>query len=182
MIRKAMRYITDPERDIRERLFLLVTSLALFGVLLTILTGILEGEDYREIIILSLALFIGTGCMIIAIRHHAVKICALIQSVALVFLILPGCFFFGGGTYGGVVVWFAFGFLYIGMILDGAARIIMISLLTLTIILEYLAEYYRLITVIPHSFRLFFSDSLVAVVLVGMVIYIMMLFQQKYKK
>ncbi len=179
LLKRLNVYLTNPEEDATERLFLLLTGIALVAAFIVMISGFIMGEQLEENLVLGFTCIFGSVVVWLSIKHHRVPLGAMILSLGVCFFLMPTVYFFGGGIYGGATVWFSFFYLYIGLILKGTARVIMFISLTAIAILEYASGYFHLVTVIPHSTRLFYLDSLVSVIIVGMMIYVMVVFQNR---
>ncbi|MBQ4311239.1 MAG: DegV family EDD domain-containing protein [Oscillospiraceae bacterium] len=171
--------LNDPSIDFQERMFLLFTMIAEDSVLLVLIGDILLGENIVEILVLLGTVVLSPFISMICLKKHKTKVGSIIIAISVVFVIMPVTFFFGGGMYGGALIWFSFAYLYIGILLSGKARFIMLMLLTALVIFEYYIAYHHPEFIVPHSNALFYLDSIVSVILIGFVIYIMVWFQNK---
>ena len=73
----------------------------------------------------------------IGFRKNSLEFCRVYMAIGIIFLILPVVFFFGGGIRGGGIIWFSICYFYVGMILSGRLRIVMLTLLSATAVIEY---------------------------------------------
>ena len=162
----------DSTRDFRERVFLLITMIGEVSVFLVLMCDILLGENIVEIAVLAGTVIIAPVISYICLHSNGLKKGSIIIAVSVVFIIMPVTFFFGGGMYGGAVIWFSFAFLYIGLLLRGKWRNIMMVLLSLLAVVEYYVGYYHPELIVQHTNRMFYLDSIASVLLIGFVIYI----------
>lgn len=176
---KLKDFINDPSRSFQERIYLLLTFIAEISVLIVFIADIILGENIAEIIVLGTILAATPILSAVYLRKHKTHIASKFICIGVVFVVLPVTFFFGGGIYGGSPIWFAFSYLYVGLLLSGKWRTVMLILLTLLAGTEYYIGYYHPELVAPHSMDMFFHDSLVSVMLVGIVIYVMVWFQNR---
>ncbi len=176
---KIKKMIDDPSRDFQERIFMVLTLIAEFAVLVVFIADVFLGENIVEILALGLMLIFSPIVSVYSVRKHQSYIASRFISVMVVFMVLPVVFFFGGGMYGGAVIWFSFSYLYIGLLLTGALRTVMLILLSLLACFEYYVGYFHAELIVTHNSQMFYLDSLVSVVLVGIVIYVLVWFQNR---
>ena len=169
----------NPMRDFQERVFLLQIIIAEVVVGLVLIGDILLKEDIIEVATLAVSLILSPVVAYLSLRYHKIQIGSIVIASSVVFGMLPVVFIRGGGLYGGAVIWFSFAYLYIGLLLTGLARKIMLILLTFMAVAEYYVGYYHPGWIEPHDTKMFYLDSLVSVILVGLVIYIMVWFLSK---
>ncbi len=179
IFKRIVKMIDDPSRSLQERTFILLTTIAEIAVLLVFIADIILREDIREIAVLGTVLITSPLISFICVRRHRTKLAGTIIVFCVVFIIMPVTFFFGGGMFGGAIIWYSFAYLYIGLLLTGVLRTIMIILLTVLAGVEYYVAYFHSNLIVPHTNRMFYLDSLVSVILVGIVIYIMVWFQNR---
>ncbi len=171
--------LLDSDLNFRERSFLLLTIIAEIAVTLVMIGDILTRENPIEIIVLFLIVLVSPFFTWYSLKKHRLGFGAGMIATGVVFVVLPVTFFFGGGLSGGSNIWFAFAYLYIGLILAGWFRILMLSLLTLLVIVEYVTAYFYPELIVGHSRSMWFADSVISVLLVGFVVYILVWFQGK---
>ena len=179
LFKKIVKMIDDASRPLQERSYILLTTIAEIAVLIVFIADIILNEDIREIIVLGSILVASPILSFVCVRKHRTKFAGILIVIGVVFVIMPVTFFFGGGMFGGAIIWFSFAFLYIGMLLTGVIRTVMLILLSLLAGFEYYMAYFHSNVIVPHTNRMFYLDSLVSVILVGIVIYIMIWFQTR---
>ncbi len=176
---KIKEIINNPKRDFQDRIFVLLTSMAQISVFLVFIGDILLNENIVEIITLGGMLVASPIVSIICIKKNKTALGAKFIAIVSTFVILPVVFFFGGGLYGGAPIWFSFAFLYIGLMLTGKWRYMMLVMISVVAAVEYSVGYFCPYLIAPHSTEMFFMDSAVSVMIVGLVIYIMVWFQNR---
>ena len=124
---KKMMY--NPMRDFQERVFLLQIIIAEVVVGLVLIGDILLKEDMIEVAVLAGSLVFSPVIAYISLQKHLLKLGSIIIVISVIFVILPVAFIRGGGLYGGAVIWFSFSYLYIGLLLSGMWRKVMLILL-----------------------------------------------------
>ena len=172
-VRFVKAAIKDPERPFSERVFLILSMISEITVLIALIGDILTGEVMEEIIALIIVLIIVPVTTFVCLYKNKMKFAIRFLVTSLVFVILPILFFFGGGLEGGGVLWTIFAFLFVGLALSGALRNVMLTLIIIIAMACYLIEYYYPETVINHSRGLFFIDSFISLILVGVVGFVM---------
>ncbi len=173
------RVLYTDEYDFQEKLFVLLTTIAEIVVLLVFLFDIMLKENPTEIAVLGFAAFMSPIISIIALKKHKIKISASIICFLVIFLIMPVTFFCGGGLDGGAIIWFSFSYLYVGLLTSGRWRMVMLGGLTLLAFSEYFVSYNYPEAIYPHERLMAYWDSFVSVVLVGIVIFVLVLFINK---
>ena len=183
MIRKLIhdvkQAITDHNRDFSERLFLILSLLSEAAALTALIFDIVTKEHEGEIAVLIATVISVPVITFTCMYRNKMRLAMRLVVTGLIFLILPGIFFFGGGIEGGGVLWIIFAFVYIGLVLAGRWRKVMLVLILLLTGGCYLIEYLHPEYVVAHSRGMFFIDSFVSIVLVGFVCFGMTWFQTK---
>ena len=165
------------ERSFEERVFLLLMSVAEIAVFIVFLADIIIGENPVEIITLGIMLVISPIISFLAFRFDQLPRARIIMAIAITFVILPTTFFFGGGLNGGSVIWFSFAYLFIGLLITGTLRGVMLAFITIIAVAEYYIYIKFPNLIVAHNESLGELDSLISVILVGFVIYTMVWFQ-----
>lgn len=168
----------SPDKSYEERI---VRLLALFGAAAMIVALIFDfiiDESPVEMIMLLAMIILVPVVSTISIRTGKVEWGARLQVMAVVFIVLPVTFYFGGGTMGGGIFWIAFAYMFAGAALSGAWRNVMIASITAIAFIEYLSVYFGYASVYPHSYNSSVIDSLVSIVLTGLIIYALEQFQR----
>ncbi len=163
----------DPNRDFTERIFLILTFMSEFAMLVGLIGDIITGENPREIIVIASTLVFVPVITLIFLYKNKLKIAIRIIVIGLVFVILPALFFFGGGLKGGGTFWIIFAYMYVGLVLEGRWRNVMLFLITVLALVCYLVSYYYPRFLYQHSQGMYYVDTFIALVLVGFMCYIM---------
>ena len=171
--------IMDPEREFSERIFLILTLISEITVFIAFIVDVITGEHIEELILLASVLIVVPVITFTCMYKNKMRFAIRFIVISLVLVILPCLFFFGGGLEGGGVLWIIFAFLYVGLTVSGTWRKVMFTLLFLLTLGCFLAEYYYPELVKPHSRDMFFVDSFVSLVLVGLVCFVMTLSQNQ---
>ena len=178
-IRRYMDLVLAPDRDFQDRMFLMMTSVMQMAVFVVFIIDILLKENIVEIIALGTTLLIYPLICYLGLRFDKIKYCRIFMALGIVFGILPVVFIFGGGMRGGAVIWFSISYLFIGVILSGRWRMVMLTLLSILAIVMYYLSFSYPNLVKAHATRMSLYDSLASVILVGIVTYATVWFQSQ---
>ena len=172
-LKSAFAAVKDPERDFTERVFLILTFMSEVTVFIAFIGDLIYRENFREIIVLIATLVFVPVFVLVCLRFEKLKIAIRVIVIGLVCVILPALFFFGGGLKGGGVIWIICAFMYVGLVLHGRWRTSMFILITLLTLGCYLAAFYYPTLVYQHSQKMYYVDSFISLVLVGVLCFVM---------
>lgn len=172
-LKSAYDAVKDPNRDFDERLYLVLSYATELTVFLAFIGDILTGENPKEILLIAVMLVFTPATALIGLRFDVLKASAKITALAVVFIVIPGLFFLGGGAKGGGVVWIVFAFMFIGLVLHGKWRNILFVILTVLSLALYYVGYHYPWWVYRHSEKMFLYDSFISLILVGALCFIM---------
>ncbi len=173
LIKAAFDAVKDPERDFIERIFLILTFMSEVTVFIAFIGDLITGENLYELIILGLTITLVPLIVLICLHFDKLKLAIRLIVIALVFAILPTLFFFGGGLEGGGVLWIIFAFMYVGLLLRGKWRMVMFLLITLLTFACFFTAYCYPETVYQHSREMFYVDSFLSLIMVGVLCFVM---------
>ena len=165
--------IMDPERDFSERVFLILTLISELTVPIALIGDIVTGENPVEIAVLIAVLILVPLTTFPCLYKDRLYFAIRFIVTTLVFAVLPALFFTGGGLHGGGVLWFIFGFIYVGLVISGNWRKVMTVSIFVVSLACYLTEYYHPELIVHHSRQMFFVDSFISLILVGVVCFFM---------
>jgi DegV family protein with EDD domain len=173
VIRKAIRSVVDTIKDssinFRERVFILLTIVMELVLVFAIVGDILCGENMVEIVALIITVFVAPVTTYIAVKKNRVYIAVRIIVVGLVGVLMPLLFYFGGGVHGGAILWMIFVYLYTGLVLSGMWKPFMLIVLTVESIGFYLDDYFHPERIQQHTNDVFYIDSLLSLIMIGIV-------------
>lgn len=175
---KIIAMIKDPSRSFRERIFILLTLVTSLVATLALLGDIAYGENIVEIITLIITISVVPFITFISIKKNIVNLVSKIVVLGVVFVLLPILFFFGGGMDGGGIIWIIFAFLYTGLVLSGKWKPAILVVLTLETIIFYALDYFFPKLVIHHSRESFDFDSLISIIMVGLISCLVVWFEE----
>ncbi len=181
-IRAFFEQIYDTEKDFKERMFILMTTIAIGSVFLAFVGDLITGEYEIETMGLGIMVFLSFIVAVLSVKYKKMKIGGVLIAMGIVFIALPVTFFFGGGLTGGSMLWVVVCYLYIGLLLEDLPRKIMLTLLTIVVVGEYYIAATGHYLIVEHSRRMWLVDTGISVLLVGIVVYTMVWFQNKLYK
>ncbi|MCR5674120.1 MAG: DegV family EDD domain-containing protein [Lachnospiraceae bacterium] len=171
--------ISDPSRDLKERLFYLMTLLAMCILSIALIGDILYKESIVEIIILLITLCAAPLFTWLGVRLGKLDLFIRLLSGSIILVVIPIVFIFGGGVEGASIPWMVFCYLYVGLIVSGWWRMLALFTLTIVVVLLFMLGYYHPELIVQHTRKLFYLDLMLAVIEVGVVCYIMTWFQSR---
>ena len=171
--------IDRDDLDFQEKKFLLLSFVADFFLLCVFLADIVLKENIVEIAALGVTVVVAPAISLTSIRWHRPELGAQIIGTGIVCILLPLAFFYGGGLHGGAVYWFAFAYLFIGLMITGVWRLILLVFLTLLTAFVFYAAWRFPELIHPHPVMMGIKDAAVSAVYVGIAIYIMVWFQNR---
>lgn len=169
-VKGIVERVTNPNITFEKRTVSLVSFFAEIAIIVSLIGDFIIEENIVEIVVLLLFTIINPMVIHYAFKHDRISIAPKFQTIALTFVALPISFFFGGGPLGGGIFWVAFVYMYIGVVLTGRFRIFMAISLTGIVLGEYIAWFINPDIVTFHSHRDFAVDSIVSLLLVGIII------------
>ena len=179
ILQQLLDAIRDPERDFTERVFLIFSMILESAVPVALLGDIAVGEHLGEIVVLAVVFVLNPTTVLVCLYKNKVRYAIGIQTVGLVFVVLPLLFFLGGGMEGGGILWVIFAFLFVGLVLSGRWRKVILFLLIVMTLIFYLTDYYHPEWILRHSRKVYFVDSFISIVLVGVLCFFMTLSQNR---
>ena len=179
ILRRIFGRLSDATRSYEERTYTMLSLIGVSAMIIAVIFDIVGGESFAEIVTIIGGIVAIPIIVTVTVRHKKVQVGAMISVCALVFVIIPVTFFFGGGTKGGGIFWIIFAYMFIGMALSGRSRIVMMTVLTVIAIFEFWSAYRHPEWIYSHALKMIFMDMLVSVLLVGFCMYIMLMYQKK---
>lgn len=172
----------DSSRELSERVFISLTLISEIVVFFALIGDIILRENIGETIAIIATLLVIPLITYFSVRRKKVKIATRLIVIGLVFVLLPILFFFGGGLEGGGIFWFIFAFLYVGLIVTGAFRVFILSCIIILSGFCFVMEYYHPELVYDHTTGIYYIDSYLSLIMVGMLCVVMTGFQNRIFK
>lgn len=175
--KEIVKYLFDWKEDVQDRLLVLLTMIALSGMILAFIGGLIVGESFLSMLTIVIAFFVFCPLVYIGYKLRKIRMMANILAFLLVYVFFPLVFFTSGGIRGGSPIWFVFEVLVIGMILRGKSRIFFFISEMISVIFCYYVQYAYPQAIIPHDEYEFFADSLGSLIIVSIILTMLMGFQ-----
>ncbi len=175
-MKRFLAIINDESRTVQERIFILLASVGLTGLLVLTITGIFIGESLASLIVMSICFVIFLGLTFYTISHGSLKIVAPLMSIITSCVLLPFIFFTGGGIYGGSPLWFIFCALFTSLILSGRAKYILLTVNLVVAAICYHISYYMPELIDEHNRKTAYQDSYTSVFAISVMVSIMVSF------
>ena len=179
LIKDIRNAISDHNRVFSERVFLIFSIISEIAMIIAFIGDIIIGENIGELIVVGTLMVTVPLLAVVSMYRNRIKAAIRIIVTALVFLVLPGLFFFGGGIEGGGVLWIIFAYVYVGLVISGTWRTVMLVMVTIVAGVCYFLEYIHPEYVTVHSRDIFFVDSFISVILVGLICFSMTWIQNR---
>ncbi len=170
--------LVNPEVSYEEKTLILLATMGEICMFLMIICDIIFGESIIETSALGLMMIGVPIVTYLSTKYGRIKLGCIIQVTALIIIVLPICFIFGGGLMGGGVFWVIFTFMAIGVTLSGNLRIALMLLLTAETVLGYRLWFVKPELFVIHDELMFIADTFVSCILVGFATYLMLRYQK----
>ncbi|MBR5370790.1 MAG: DegV family EDD domain-containing protein [Oscillospiraceae bacterium] len=167
------KYILDDERDMHERLFVMLTHIMLGPWVLTLIEFLFL--DSSPIIIYAYigGLLLMMAVLLLSVRLNKLRTGAIIIAAGATFVHVPCTFFFAGGVHGDAPLWFLFGIFFISVCLEGKIKICFLVLNFLEAVACWLSSAYTPERIVAVDERVGHLHSLSALILIGLCISVM---------
>ncbi len=179
LFRSIYEAILDPDREFTERIYLGLSLVSEIMALIALIGDLIIEENPVETCTIFGIMVLILVLMVIGFLKDKVREAKRVTVLVLVFLINPVLFFFGGGLHGGGVIWIIFTFTYVGLVMTGKWRTLMIILTFLITLICYLVGWFFPEMVLDHTPEAFFIDSFVSLVVVGIICFVMTWLQRR---
>ncbi|MCR5109277.1 MAG: DegV family EDD domain-containing protein [Lachnospiraceae bacterium] len=179
LLKRFREYIYDPDIDLKDRSFVLFSTMVLFAMFVAVPCGMIMKEPVSATISTLLGTLFFAAYVFYMIQKNRIERARYVISFILVFLFFPAMFFTNGGARGGAAVWLLLGAVYMVMVLDGKFRFIMTILNVLVMIICWTIGYFFPETITEYSRGGDFFDTLAALIIVSNVVYVMVNYQRE---
>ncbi|MCR4717763.1 MAG: DegV family EDD domain-containing protein [Lachnospiraceae bacterium] len=170
-LKKIISVILDRERSLEERRFIILTLFAALAFFGSTITNLIIHEYKEECIAQALMSIFTLAVLYLSVKYEKLKIGILIMVIEVQLVLMPSTYFWGGGIYGGLIPWFAFSFLYVGMVTTRHYRLIALITLIVENFIFFYVDINHLIVLVPHSYNMFYTDVFGAMFIVGLYIF-----------
>ncbi len=160
----------------QERIFSCISIMATIALVILLLEDLALGT-YKDVVIVICSLVYIPGIAYWSIRTKVVDSGTAMEVGWILVVIMPGMFFFSGGYYGSFVLWSVISILYIGLILSGILRVIMLLAVAAGITVDYFMVFRNPFYVVQHNVEAqvveaWASTSVLMVVVCVIVLYV----------
>ncbi len=187
MIKKIRSLLNDPNLDLQSKSFILLSAIALIGLFLALISGIILGQSFAANLSLFVEFTLFSFLFYIAVYRNRIKPVMIIIAAFLIFIFLPVAFFTSGGAAGGTPLWFGFTSLYIIMTLTGKSQKIFLGANLIVAVVCWIIGYMRpdLVTEFTRSeayIDSFFTLLIVVIVMTMLINYQSRLFRNENER
>lgn len=178
MIKKyVINRLLDEDLDMQERMFLLLSSIGLLGLIIMMIVRFVHDSDKTEFfVLLTFGLLFATVTHF-SISRNRIQTGGVILGMLISFVMFPAVFFVGGGLSGGAPIWFIFAAIYCALVLRGNTRFVMLLLSLLSAVAVYAIGYNYPDVVHHYSEKGAYFDSITSLIVVSVLLVILILFQ-----
>ncbi len=170
--------LVNPDVGYDEKSLILLATMGELSMIIMVICDLIFGESIVEMIALCLMIAGVPVLSCLSIKFGKIKLGCILQVIALIVLVLPICFIFGGGPMGGGVFWVIFTFMVIGVTLSGTVRIMSMLVLTAETVAGYILWFLKPGIFVMHDENMFIVDTFVSCILVGFATYLMLRYQK----
>lgn len=168
----------DQRHSLQERLFRLITTIGLIGLLFGLVAGALNKEGlFNQLAMLAVVLIIFL-IVCFALRTGRIETGAVIVSALVMFVVLPLNFLTAGGIYGGAPIWFILGFVLAMIVVEGRIKYALLAGGYMMFLACYYIAYFYPEKVAQHTSDMAYIDSIATLTIVSVVICVMLQFQK----
>lgn len=180
--RKLREYILNDERDLRDRLFVLMTAVMLASCCVTLIVHIIVGTTLRSILIPAGIILLLGAITMISMRTNRLRLGAIIVSADVCLIYAPIMFIFSGGINGEAPLWFLFGVFFINVCLGGTIKYVFLLIELAEAIVCWCISFRYPDLVMANSTMRAHTFSLLAFILIGASMSVMIGFRNAYYK
>ncbi len=168
-MRGIIKRILDPDIRLKERLFQLLSTIALAEYIIVTIYNLVLGNFSVQIIIMLIGMALFAGTVTFTFKSGHIRAGAVISGL-LYFLIYPLTFFSSGGMYGGAPAVFAFALVYVFLITEKWERVVSLAACVLGSIACYVVSYLKPELLVRHTVPEEHIESILSVFLVTLLL------------
>ena len=178
LIKRIRDLIFDSSRKINERVFILLAVMSMFMLFIALVGDFIYNSNLIETLAIIAVMVIVCSATALGVKTDKLDIVIKVTSV-IIMLVIPVVFISAGGAEGAAILWFVFYYMFIGLVLTGWWRIINLILLTILVVALFVFEYEFPGLVPKYTRWVFYIDTSLAVIEIGMVCFFMSWFQNR---
>ena len=176
---KLFKDAENHEKTLQERAFAVIPLVGLLALFILIFIGILVGDNIISIAMIEVNFVLFWVIVRISKKKKKIREGATLIAAILVLILLPVTFVFGGSIYGGSPLWFILGYAYVGITLEGRRKYVLMGLGAIMTGVAYYVAYTYPSLVPSHTSDMEYLDSFVSLILVGVMVTVMILLQNR---
>ena len=174
--KRVAKYFFNTSVSVQDRSFVLFSCLVLFALYAAVPLGLIMREPLSATISTLLGAVAFTIYVYYVFVKNKISHAKIVLSIIVVFFFLPFMFFTNGGATSGVPLWLLLGTVYIGLILEGRMRVIMLVLNALILVVCWIVGYLYPELVTEYSRGQAYFDSIASLFLISGIVYILIMF------
>ncbi len=124
--KRLKEYLYDENIRLSDRSFILFSWLVLIALYLAVPFGMVMREPVYATVSTLIGAVAFTAYVYYVYKKNKIAQAKIVLSIVVVIIFLPAMFFTNGGANGGAPIWLVLGTIYIGLILEGRMRVIML--------------------------------------------------------
>ena len=167
MLRQIKAYVFDDTRELRGRLFVLITAVTLLSWVITLAGRIISRAPARETVVLAVGIVLIAAIMSLSVRYDNIRAGAVPIAVGVSMIYPAITFFVGGGISGDAPLWFLFGIFFINVCLSGALKTVFLLLELVLGVVCWVISYRAPLLITADSPFQAHVDQLLALILIG---------------
>ena len=174
-VTSMMGRILNPEKQLRERLFQLLSTIALAEFVVVTIYQIIQGSGMAQIVIMCVGTALFAGTVAFTFRSKRMRLGSAISAI-LYFLLYPITFFDSGGMYGGAPVVFAFALVYVFLVTEKWERFVVMGLCVAASVVCFAVSWLHPELLTRHTVQVEHVESLLSVLLVAVLLCVLFAF------
>ena len=176
-MKRILQVIRDEKRSVHERLFVLLSSLALISMASVFILELLLGESSELNYTLGVGFILFLFLVLSGCRSNRMNLTATVIAAIAILLLFPVVFFTSGGIYGGAPVWFVFCTMFFSLIVYGKLRYLFLLIEAVIAGICYYLAYEHPEFVTDRRLSSVYIGSLVSILFVGFTLNLMVGFE-----
>ncbi len=175
-MKRFLALLNDDSSPVRDRIFILLASVSLIGLLVLTVNGFIIGESAASLIIMTVCFFLFLGLTVFGVKYRYLNIMAPLMAIITSCVLVPFIFFTGGGVCGGSPLWFIFAALLISLVLTGTLKIVLLALNLIVAGICYIVGYLYPELVSVHDRETAYQDSYTSIFAICIMVSVMISF------
>ena len=174
--KRLSEYIFNTSISLQDRSFVVFSGLVLIALYAAIPLGLIMGEPLSATVSTLLGAIVFSLFVYYVFKKNRISQAKIALSIIVVVVFLPAMFFSNGGAISGAPLWMLLGTIYIGLILEGRPRIIMLAVNAIVLLACWIVGYRYPELVTEYSRGQGYFDTAGGLFIVGAIVYTLILF------